>query len=86
MSWDTDEQVRKLAHVLQREMGSFLAHAPAHPDRFWTIPARAMLAAVGPMIAAQAWQEGYWDGRRSTGEGEDGPRYVNPYSEKEAGR
>ena len=45
----------------------------------------AVLVAVGPMIAAQAWQEGYWDGRRSTGL-RAGVRYVNPYSEKEAGR
>lgn len=33
---------------------------------------------------AEAWDEGYQDGLRQGGEGEDGPRYVNPY--RAAGR
>jgi hypothetical protein len=68
MNWNpTDEEVRELAHVLRIEMGSFLAHAPAHPDRFWTIPTRAMLAAVGPMIAARALRDAAGDARHRWG-------------------
>lgn len=29
--------------------------------------------------AAQAWDEGYFDGRRQDNEGDDGPRFINPY-------
>ncbi|KAB2809243.1 hypothetical protein F9L07_19575 [Pimelobacter simplex] len=36
-------------------------------------------------IAAVAWDDGYQDGRRQDAEGDDGPRFVNPYS-KEARR
>ena len=42
-----------------------------------------MTAADRPSVTddarAEAWDEGYQDGLRQGGEGEDGPRYVNPY-------
>ena len=47
-----------------------------------------MTAADRPSVTddarAEAWDEGYQDGLRQGGEGEDGPRYVNPY--RAAGR
>lgn len=30
----------------------------------------------------QAWDEGFFDGRRQDAEGDDGPRFVNPYKEQ----
>ena len=48
--------------------------------------ASEVLAVVRPLIArekAEAWDEGFRDGRRQEGEGDDGPRYVNPYREDE---
>lgn len=33
-------------------------------------------------VRAEAWDEGFQDGRRYDGEGDDGPHYVNPYSEE----
>lgn len=30
-------------------------------------------------IAAMAWDEGFYDGRRVGAEGDDGPAFVNPY-------
>lgn len=39
-SIDVDE----LARILQREFGSFLAHDPHNPQKFWSIPARAVKA------------------------------------------
>lgn len=32
---------------------------------------------------ADAWQEGYNDGRRQDAEGDDGPRFTNPYREED---
>ena len=32
---------------------------------------------------AEAWDEGFRDGRRQDGEGDDGPKFVNPYREQE---
>lgn len=47
-----------------------------------------MTAADRPSVTdnarAEAWDEGYQDGLRQGGEGEDGPRYVNPH--RAAGR
>jgi hypothetical protein len=87
MNWTTtDEQVRELARVLRIEMGSFLAHDPAHPDRFWTIPARAMLAAVGPMIAAQALRDYADTFPHPTGGRATDVREYAEQIEKEAGR
>lgn len=31
---------------------------------------------------AAAWDEGFFDGRRQDAEGDDGPRFVNPYKEQ----
>ena len=42
--------------------------------------ARAFLARV----RRDAWDEGFQDGRRYDGEGDDGPRYINPYSGEDA--
>ena len=35
-------------------------------------------------VKADAWHEGYNDGRRQDAEGDDGPRFTNPYREGEA--
>ena len=32
-------------------------------------------------LMAHAWDRGYLDGRRQDAEGDDGPRFVNPYKE-----
>lgn len=38
-------------------------------------------------VRAETWDEGYHDGQRQGGEGDDGPRYVNPYrADEEAGK
>lgn len=37
-------------------------------------------------VRAEAWGEGYHDGQRQGGEGDDGPRYVNPYRANEEAR
>ena len=42
--------------------------------------ARAFLGRV----RRDAWDEGFQDGRRYDGEGDDGPRYTNPYSGQDA--
>lgn len=44
-----------------------------------------LAAFIAPLIArekAEAWDEGFRDGRRQEGEGDDGPRYVNPYRQE----
>jgi hypothetical protein len=88
MSWTpTDDQVEKAARdLLIRERGNELPwerwHTVVHQGYLDT--ARAVLVAVGPMIAAQAWDEGAEAQARAYGMDKDtGP---NPYSEKEAGR
>lgn len=35
-------------------------------------------------VKADAWREGYIDGRRQDAEGDDGPRFTNPYHEEQA--
>lgn len=35
-------------------------------------------------VRRDAWDEGFQDGRRYDGEGDDGPRYTNPYSGQDA--
>ncbi len=90
----TDEQARELGRVMEREMGSFLAHSPAFPDYFWTNQARAVLVAGGPMIAASALRDA-----AVAIPGSDTPERIDPYDrgaewlldradqiEKEAGR
>lgn len=37
------------------------------------------LQASARQIAADAWDEGFRDGERQSGEGDDGPKFVNPY-------
>lgn len=43
----------------------------------------AALSAAYPLIEAsakaEAWDEGFEDGKRQDFEGDDGPRFVNPY-------
>lgn len=39
----------------------------------------AMLAPVITSSNAKAWHEGFNDGKRQDAEGEDGPRFTNPY-------
>ena len=34
-------------------------------------------------IKAEAWDEGFADGHRQDAEGEDGPRFENPYREED---
>lgn len=59
---------------------------PSEERADYVIAARTVLAAVLPEVErhakAAAWDEGFWDGQRQTGEGDDGPRYTNPYREK----
>ncbi|MFE1082464.1 hypothetical protein [Brevibacterium sediminis] len=40
-------------------------------------------AAINP-LRAEAWDEGFRDGRRQDSEGDDGPKFVNPYRQEEA--
>ena len=35
-------------------------------------------------VKADAWHEGYNDGRRQDAEGDDGPQFTNPYHEGQA--
>lgn len=37
------------------------------------------LQASAREIAAKAWDEGFVDGERQGGEGDDGPKFTNPY-------
>ena len=41
--------------------------------------ARAALEAAAPHMLAEVWDEGFEDGKRQDAEGDDGPRFVNPY-------
>ena len=74
MSWTpTDEQVEKAVETF-RDNYSFRQH-----DAEWI--ARAVLVAVGPMIAADAWDEA------AEVAAKHGSRWFsNPYKRQEAGR
>lgn len=39
----------------------------------------SVLEAAAPSTASAAWDEGFQDGLRQDSEGEDGPRFTNPY-------
>ena len=42
---DTDEwQIEMLSAILWRELGSFLAHSPHDPDKFWRMAAQGVLS------------------------------------------
>lgn len=96
MSWTpTDEQVEKAARALAEEFG-WRDFGTLDPQALDTakVGVRAVLVAVGPTIAASAWQEGWGSGyvdRHRERVGDDGhvvrnDPTPNPYIEKEAGR
>lgn len=71
---------------------AFNAHAAATSpclDPKPTIAARdaALLLEVlaSTPTLAEAWDEGFADGKRYAFEGDDGPRFINPYDEAEGG-
>lgn len=45
--------------------------------------AAEVLAANGYGKLEDAWGEGFFDGKRQDNEGDDGPRFVNPYRRPE---
>lgn len=82
MSWTpTDEQVEQAARALAYNMTSGLVTEVEDQDRD---VARAVLVAVGPMIAAQGWDDCYSTAYSDTGYLVNDPN--NPYIEKAAGR
>lgn len=48
------------------------------------LAARAEFDRFLARVRRDAWAEGFQDGRRYDGEGDDGPRYINPYSGQDA--
>lgn len=81
----TDEQIEKAARALAEEFG-WRDFETLDPQALDTARAgvRAVLVAVGPIVAESAWDEGYRSGDHDRTWGSDGPE--NPYIEKEAGR
>ncbi|EMQ98362.1 hypothetical protein [Paeniglutamicibacter gangotriensis] len=48
----------------------------------WSVLAREYATMLAPVITssnAKAWHEGFNDGKRQDAEGDDGPRFTNPY-------
>ena len=60
----TDEMIEQAAEVLWRRMSDVLEHrvfafADAPKRLHYLVHAKHVLAATAPLIAAQAWEEGY---------------------------
>ena len=49
------------------------------PRREDGLALHAALEAAAPHMLAEVWDEGFEDGKRQDAEGDDGPRFVNPY-------
>ncbi|MEV8029231.1 hypothetical protein [Cellulosimicrobium funkei] len=90
MSWTpTDEQVEKAAEALwdahrDRSEDPPWGHPELHAkfEESYRVTARAVLVAVGPSIAADAWDDLYSSAYSDTGYIVSDPN--NPYREQEA--
>lgn len=81
----------RIAEVLAaHSIGAFSGDSTAcQCDRTWRKNAdhrkhltEALAAALAPVVTssnASAWHEGFNDGKRQDAEGDDGPRFTNPY-------
>ncbi len=74
------EAAVKLAWADRRLFLDSVGGGDPSPDAVYNAEFDRFLARV----RRDAWDEGFQDGRRYDGEGDDGPRYTNPYSGQDA--
>lgn len=84
---ETERRVRFEVCRIIRNISNWPAHIGTQMlGRDLTEPIDKIVEALLPIVReskADAWDEGFFDGRRQDAEGDDGPRFVNPYREEQ---
>jgi hypothetical protein len=74
---DTDTEIEGYDKAIANELYEiYLTPGTTTADVF------ALMAKYVTQVKAEAWDEGFQDGERQSGEGDDGPRFVNPYRDE----